>query len=189
MPLANLWLIRLRGQFPILRTKSCSDFYPLIRPPKRPLALGRGSILIPGFVRSPPTLAVYYVFHSLPRGGVGRVFLFTEDETRRHFSYLSGTFRETSLSQRKIKCLINMHDIWSQDLIYILSLKAREARSLPGNRLHYNKIPLWKCIDANHIQHDLTSDLQGMDCTYLKANKITALNYSNHWFLTIECTQ
>ena len=36
MPLANLWLIRLRGQFPILRT-SFPDLYPLIRPPKRPL--------------------------------------------------------------------------------------------------------------------------------------------------------
>ena len=71
MPLANLWLIRLRGQFSILRTRSCPDLYPLIRPPKRPLALGRGRILIPGFVRSPPTLAVQDVAHSLPRGGVG----------------------------------------------------------------------------------------------------------------------
>ena len=32
--------------------------------------------------------------HSLPLGGAGRGFPFTEDETRRHFSYLSGTFRE-----------------------------------------------------------------------------------------------
>ena len=31
MPLANLWLIRLREQFPILRTRSCPDLYPLIR--------------------------------------------------------------------------------------------------------------------------------------------------------------
>ena len=58
------------------------------------LVLGRGRILIPGFIRSPPTLAVYDVANSLPRGGVGRDFPFTEDETRRHFSYLSGTFRE-----------------------------------------------------------------------------------------------
>ena len=90
VPLANLWFLRLQGQFPILRTRSCPDLYPLIRPPKRPFAHGRGRILIPGFVRSPPTLAVY----DLPQGGVGRGFPFTEDETRRHFSYLSGTFRE-----------------------------------------------------------------------------------------------
>ena len=66
----------------MLRTRSCLDLYPLIRPPKRPLALGRGRIRIPGFVRSPPTLAVYDVAHSLPRGGVGRGFTFTEVETR-----------------------------------------------------------------------------------------------------------
>ena len=90
----NLWFIRLQGQFPILRTRSCPDLYPLIRPPRRSLALGRGRILIPGFIRSPPTLAVCEVAHSLPLGGADRVFAFTEDETRRHFSYLSGTFRE-----------------------------------------------------------------------------------------------
>jgi hypothetical protein len=92
MPLANLWLISLRGQFPILRTRSCPDLYPLIRPLKRPLAFGKGRILIPGFVRSPPSLAVYDVAHSLSRGGVGRGFPFTEDEIQRHFSYLSSTF-------------------------------------------------------------------------------------------------
>jgi hypothetical protein len=64
MPLANLWLIRLQRQFPILRTR-CPDIYPLIHPPKRPLALGRGRILILGFVQSPPTLFVYDVAHSL----------------------------------------------------------------------------------------------------------------------------
>ena len=85
MPLANLWLIRLQGQFPIRRTSS-HDLYPLIRPPKRPLALGRGRMFMPGFVRSPPTLAVYNVAHSLPRGGVGRGFPFTEYKTRRHFT-------------------------------------------------------------------------------------------------------
>ena len=46
------------------------------------------------FITSPPMLAVYDVVHSLPEGGAGRGFPFTEDETRRHFSYLSGTFRE-----------------------------------------------------------------------------------------------
>ena len=34
MPLANLWLIRLQGQFPIPRTRVCSGLYPFIRPPK-----------------------------------------------------------------------------------------------------------------------------------------------------------
>ena len=77
MLLVNLWLIRLRGEFPILSTRSCPD---LIRPPKRPLALGRGRILIPGFIRSSPTLAVYNVAHYLPLGGAGKGFPFTEDE-------------------------------------------------------------------------------------------------------------
>ena len=34
------------------------------------------------------------VAHSLPLGGADRGFLFTEDETQRRFSYLSGAFRE-----------------------------------------------------------------------------------------------
>ena len=33
-------------------------------------------------------LAVYVVAHSHLLGGVDKVFLFTEDETRKHFSYL-----------------------------------------------------------------------------------------------------
>ena len=66
MSFANLWLIRLQGQFPILGTRSFPDLYPLIRPP---LAFGRERILIPGFIRSPPTLAVYDIVHSLPLGG------------------------------------------------------------------------------------------------------------------------
>ena len=57
MPFANLWIIRLQEYFPILRTRSCTDLYPLIRPLGRPLALGKGRI-IPRFNRSPPTLAV-----------------------------------------------------------------------------------------------------------------------------------
>ena len=94
MPLANLWLIRLQGQFPILRIISYPDLYPLNRPPKRSLALGRGRILIPGFIWPPPMLAANDVAHCLPLGGVGRGFPFTEEETRRYFSYLSGTFKE-----------------------------------------------------------------------------------------------
>ena len=57
MLLANLWFIHLQGLFPILRTQSCPDLYPLIRSPGKPLAHGRGKILIPEFIRSPPTLA------------------------------------------------------------------------------------------------------------------------------------
>ena len=37
---------------------------------------------------------LYEAAYSLPRGGVCRGFLFTEDEIRRNFSYISGTFRE-----------------------------------------------------------------------------------------------
>ena len=33
---------------------------------------------------------------SLPLGGVGKGFPFTEDETQRHFSYLSGTLKESA---------------------------------------------------------------------------------------------
>ena len=95
VPLAKLRLIRLQGQFPILRTKSCPDLYPIIRPLRRPLALVRGRILIPRFIRF-PKLVVWDVAHSLslPLGRVGRGFVFTEDETRRNFLYLSCTFRE-----------------------------------------------------------------------------------------------
>ena len=39
-------------------------------------------------------LAFYDVAHSLLLEGAGRDFSFTEDEIRRHFSYLSGIFRE-----------------------------------------------------------------------------------------------
>ena len=35
MPLAHLWFIRLQGQFPNLRTRSCSNLHPLIHPPGR----------------------------------------------------------------------------------------------------------------------------------------------------------
>ena len=38
MPLANLCFIRLQGEFPILKTRSCPDICTLIRPPKRQLA-------------------------------------------------------------------------------------------------------------------------------------------------------
>jgi hypothetical protein len=55
MPLANLWLIRLQRQFSILRTRSCPDPYPLIRPPKRPLALVRGRILTYPGIHSVPS--------------------------------------------------------------------------------------------------------------------------------------
>ena len=94
MPLANLF-IRLQGYFPILSTRSFPDVYPLIRPPRRPLTLDTGRILIPKFIRSCPMLAVYDLAHSLPLGGVGRDFPFIEDETRRQFSYFSFTFRES----------------------------------------------------------------------------------------------
>jgi hypothetical protein len=39
-------------------------------------------------------LAVYDVAHSLPLGGKCKDFLFTDDETRRHLSFISDTFRE-----------------------------------------------------------------------------------------------
>ena len=83
--LPNFWLIHLRGQIPILRT-SCFDLYPLMCPLIRPLALGRSTILIPGFIRSPSTLADYGVAQSLPLWSAGRDFPFNMDETRKHLS-------------------------------------------------------------------------------------------------------
>ena len=60
----------------ILRTISCSEIYPLVRPPRRSLVLGRGRILISSYVsclrRCPFFLA-------------RRDFPCTEDETRRNF--------------------------------------------------------------------------------------------------------
>ena len=35
MPLINLWFIRFQGNLPILRTRSCPDLDPFIRPPGR----------------------------------------------------------------------------------------------------------------------------------------------------------
>jgi hypothetical protein len=61
------------------------------------LALGRGRILIPGFIWFPPTLAVYDIAHSLQLGGVGKGFSFTEVETKRLFSYLFGILESTIL--------------------------------------------------------------------------------------------
>ena len=51
IPLANISFIHFPGDFPILRKISFPDLYLLIRPPGRPLAIGRGTILIPGFIR------------------------------------------------------------------------------------------------------------------------------------------
>ena len=45
-------------------------------------------------MQSLPTFAVYGIAHSFPLGNVDRDFSFTEDYTRRYFSYLSSTFRE-----------------------------------------------------------------------------------------------
>ena len=54
-----------------------------------------GRILIPGFIWSLPTLAVYSVVHSLVLGDVDWGFPFTEDDIQRDFSYLSGAVRES----------------------------------------------------------------------------------------------
>ena len=68
----------------------------LIRPLRRPLALDRERerererIVITWFIRCPPTLSVYDVAHSLPLETLDREFPFTEDATRKRFSYLSG---------------------------------------------------------------------------------------------------
>ena len=66
----------------MLKTRSFPDLYPLIRPPRRPLALGTGRIFIQGSVRSPPKLAVYDIAYCLPLEGAGRKFPFIEGEAQ-----------------------------------------------------------------------------------------------------------
>ena len=56
------------------KDKKFSDLKPLIYPLRRSLTLVRERILITEFIRSPPTLAVYGVTHSLPPGGVIDIF-------------------------------------------------------------------------------------------------------------------
>ena len=64
---------------------------------------------MPEFIRSPPMLAVYDVAHSHLLGGVGRGFLFAENETPRHFSYLSGTFKYFGYKFKLILCTLIFH--------------------------------------------------------------------------------
>ena len=96
MPLTNLWFIHLEGQFLVLRTRHYRVFEQLIRPPERPLALGREIILNPWFIRSllhqPSTR-----FPLLPLSGIGRHFPFSEHETKKYFSNFSNTFKDHSL--------------------------------------------------------------------------------------------
>ena len=65
MPLAYLRWIHLQGYFPTWRTRGCRELYPFIRPSRRPLALDRGIILIPVYIRSSPTLLIHDVVPSL----------------------------------------------------------------------------------------------------------------------------
>ena len=86
-----------------------SYLYSLIRPPRRPFTLGRGRILTPAFIRSPPTLDVCNIAHSLPLEGIDKDFSFTEDDTRRHFSCHSGIFREHKLPIGPKMVLMSIH--------------------------------------------------------------------------------
>ena len=106
------------------KDKKLPDLYPLIRPLGWPLALGRGKIFIPGFIRASLTLA--HFAHSLLLGDVGRSFPFTKDEIRRHFSYLSGTFREYSqLFSKNFKMEI------SKTIGIILSVELYDGETWP----------------------------------------------------------
>ena len=124
-PLANFSFIRFQGQFSILR-KSFPDLYPFIRPPRMSLSLGGGRILIAEFIRCPTTLAVYDLTHCLPPAGVCRSFSFAEDETRRHFSYHSSTFREIFLET------FVMSENWNEKTLYSI---------LPYNSFFYVQFP------------------------------------------------
>ena len=86
---------------------------------------------MPGFIRSPRTLAIYDVAHSLPRGGVGRGFPFTEDETRRYFSYLSFLISSSYL-------LSNMHKLQlSLKITFILIVNNLFSSFLFGTQVSF----------------------------------------------------
>ena len=86
------YVIYLMSNFTIKHTASLWQSHTSTSTSITPQLLGRETILIPGFVRSTPMLAIYDVAHSLPLRGVYRDFPITEDETKRHVSHLSGTF-------------------------------------------------------------------------------------------------
>ena len=98
------------------RTRSFRDLYLLIHPPRRPFAIFRGRILPPGFIRSPPTLAVNDVSHFLPLGGTSRGVSFTED---------------TSLELRKWISLAV--DLWLFPQVLSVFCCDRDERLLYGN--------------------------------------------------------
>ena len=102
MPLANLRFFRLHGQFLILRIRSCRDIYPFFRPPRRLLILDkRGGHPYSGF-----HLVHSYVSRQRscppPIRGVDSDFPFKENDTRRYFSYFSGTFRDYVYLRKQI---------------------------------------------------------------------------------------
>ena len=65
------------------------------------MTLGRGRDLVPEFIRSLLTLVVYNVVLSLPLGGVGKDFPFSEDEDRVYSSELPSTLRESLFEMRE----------------------------------------------------------------------------------------
>ena len=140
IPLGNYGSSPFKNSF-LLRTKSCPDLYLPIRSPRRPSALGRGKLLIPLLIRSPPMLAVYDVAHSLPLGVVGMNFSFSESKTRKHFP--------TRKTPRELLCYYNysVEDLCSKlsDSLHIHGTPALWTReswfqkcTLPSDR------PLWK---------------------------------------------
>ena len=80
-----------KDSFPVLKTRSFPEVYLLIRPLRRPLAFDRGRIHSVLLYASPLRRCLLAL--SLTRS-YRWDFSFTEDETRRHFSNFSGTFRE-----------------------------------------------------------------------------------------------
>ena len=138
MSLANLQFIRLQGQLPILKTRS---FQTSIRSSALREDLGRGRILIPRFIRSPPTLAILPTFF-LWKVQIGNFLHFTEDQTQKHFSYLSGTIRQHACTNsqrskiflfnncRSVPCSTLQLILWHapSGFIYIAKSKAYETR-------------------------------------------------------------
>ena len=71
-------------------------------------------------------LTVYGVAYYPPLGGEGRGFPFTEDETRRNFTYLSNNFRE----HMEVASILNEQS-WTVDQEWSSGLRVwREANNL-----------------------------------------------------------
>ena len=134
-------------------------------------------------MRLSPMLAVYDVAHYLPLFCAGRGFPFTEDETRRHLSYLTGTFRERIICQTPLY----LHFI-SWYFSHKTFIKKNDVPSLTF--IHY--YPKSRSAGCGISTHDLSTTLQKFEGKYslqarginLPRNIVTGLKTSSRSFIS-----